>query len=77
MTPRLNDELRQAVIDNGGAPFYVVDPATNESYVLMRADQFERIKALTEGSDVDELYPLLADPAPDDWEDLSQYDRKP
>jgi hypothetical protein len=77
MTTRLSDDLRQAVEERGGAPVYVVDSATNAAYVLMRAEQFERLKVLLDGDDIEAMYPLLADVEPDDWEDISRYDRQP
>jgi hypothetical protein len=75
MTTKFSDELRQAIEEHGGAPVYVVDSTTNASYVLMRAEQFEKIRTLVDG--VEAMYPLLADIEPDDWEDISHYDRKP
>jgi hypothetical protein len=77
MTTRLSDELRQAIDERGGAPVYVVDATTNASYVLMRAEQFQKMSALIDGDGVEAMYPLLADIEPDDWEDISDYDRKP
>ncbi|MGA7497668.1 MAG: hypothetical protein WBX00_13160, partial [Isosphaeraceae bacterium] len=61
----------------GGAPVYVVDAITGASYVLMRAEQFEKIRAIVDVEDVQDMYPLIADIEPDDWEDISRYDRKP
>ena len=75
MTTKFSDELRQAIEENDGAPVYVIDATTNASYVLMRAEQFERMSALVDG--VEAMYPLLADIEPDDWEDISHYDGKP
>ena len=49
-----------------------VDPETNEIYVLVRSDLFERIEGLLE-DDVRQMQPLLAELAPEDWEDLSAY----
>ena len=77
MTTKLSDDLRQAIEEHGGAPVYVVDATTGASYVLMRAEQFEKISALVDGDDVEDMYSLLADIEPDDWEDISHYDRKP
>jgi hypothetical protein len=34
------------------------------------------MRALTDGEDVEAMYPLLAQMEPDDWEDISHYDRK-
>ena len=77
MTTKLSDELRQAIDERGGAPVHLVDATTNAGYVLMRAEQFEKISALIDGDGVEAMYPLLADIEPDDWEDISHYDRKP
>ncbi len=77
MTTRLSDDLRQAVEERGGAPVYVVDSTTNATYVLMRAEQFEKLRAGLGGDDIEAMYPLLADIEPDDWEDISRYDRQP
>ncbi len=77
MTTKLSDDLRQAIEEEGGGPLHVVDATTNVHYVLMRADQYEKIKAMTGGEDVEAMYPLLAEIEPDDWEDLSLYDHKP
>jgi hypothetical protein len=80
MTPRITDDLRQAIEERGGAPLYVED-AANQRYVLMRAEQFEKVKALfgdAEGEDVRALYPLIEqsfgragwdDPEMDDYND--------
>ena len=35
MTPKLTDDLRQAIEEHGGAPLYLVD-ATNNRYVLLQ-----------------------------------------
>jgi hypothetical protein len=77
MTPKLSDDLCQAIKEQGGTPLYVVDPNTNDGYVLIRAEHYERIKSVTDGDGAEEMYPLLAEIEPDDWDDLSQYDRKP
>jgi hypothetical protein len=77
MTTILADDLRHAIEEHGGAPVYVVDATTGATYVLMRAEQFEKIRAIVTGDDAEGMYPLLADFEPDDWEDISEYDRKP
>ena len=77
MTTKLSDDLRQAIEEHGEAPVYVVDAITGAGYVLMRAEQFEKIRAIVDVEDVQDMYPLLADIEPDDWEDISRYDRKP
>ena len=63
MSPKVIDDLRQAIDEQGGAPVYVVDAATNAIYVLLRAEQYETLRALSvEDDEVDprELYPLTA-----------------
>jgi hypothetical protein len=62
MTPKLTDDQRQAIEAHGGSPVYLVDADTNTTYVLIRADQYEKVKALfgeDEDFDPRELYPLV------------------
>jgi hypothetical protein len=63
MTTKLSDDLRQAIEQEGGSPLHVVDAATNVHYVLMRADQYEKVKAVFEHEDRDfdprETYPFV------------------
>jgi hypothetical protein len=73
MAPRLSEDQRQAIEQHGGAPVDVVDVRTNANYVLLSAEQFERMKTAADGEIVDAMYPLLADIAPEDWEDASLY----
>jgi len=54
----------------------VVDPETNEIYVLVRASLFDRIEGFLE-DDVRQMQPLLAELAPEDWEDASAYEATP
>lgn len=84
MTPKLADDQRQAIDEQGGSPVYVVDAKTNARYVLLRAEQFESLRGLLADEDAVDprtLYPLTArsaaaagwdDPAMDDYND---YDR--
>jgi hypothetical protein len=63
MTTNLSDDLRQAIEKGDGSPVHLVDAATNVHYVLMRAEQYENLKALfveDEEFDPRELYPLMA-----------------
>jgi hypothetical protein len=63
MTTILSDDLRQAIEKEGGSPVHLVDAATNVGYVLMRADQYEKVKAVFEREDRDfdprEAYPFV------------------
>lgn len=62
MTPKLINDLRQAIDEHGGAPVYVVDADTKEAYVIVRASQYEKVKALFENEgdfDLREAYPFV------------------
>lgn len=43
----LTDEQRRELEDPG--PIQVVNPATNETYVLVRSDLFDRMKRIVDG----------------------------
>jgi hypothetical protein len=62
MTLKLTDDLRQA-IEAGGTPVYLVDTDSNARYVLLGAEQFEKVKALFgedgENFDPSIMYPLI------------------
>src|SRR5260370_8364284 len=73
MTPILPDQQRRA-LQTTPAPVRVLDPQTNETYVLLRADLYDRIKDLIEPEeeefDVRKPYPLLDEGArKEEWED--------
>ena len=70
----LTPEQRQAIEQRGHVR--IDDPETNTAYVLIRAAEFETMKALWD-DDVDRMYPLLAELSPEDWEDASNYQDKP
>jgi hypothetical protein len=63
MTTILSDDLRQAIEKERGSPVHLIDAATNEHYVLMRAEQYEKVKAVFEHDDRDfnprEAYPFV------------------
>jgi hypothetical protein len=59
MTPKLADDQRHAIEERGGTPVYIVDPTTDSSYVLLRAEQYERLKAIASGADIEN--PLSGD----------------
>jgi hypothetical protein len=73
MTPKLAEDQRQAIQESGGLPVYVVDADTKASYVLMRAEQYQMMKAITDENVAKSMYPLLADLSPEDWGDASAY----
>jgi hypothetical protein len=45
MTVSMGDELRRAVAAKDGDPITVVDPTTNESYVLVPAQEYARLSS--------------------------------
>jgi hypothetical protein len=63
MITKLSDDLLQAIEKETGCPLHIVDADTKIHYVLMRAEQFENLRALfAEGEEFDprEVYPLMA-----------------
>jgi hypothetical protein len=60
----------------GPEPARARDPLTNETYVLVRADAYDRLRAVLDADDVRLLEPLLADLDPEDWVDVSVYEGK-
>lgn len=51
MSVPLSNELRQAIADRPGELLELVDGSSNARYVLVPADQFDRIKALVGAED--------------------------
>jgi hypothetical protein len=49
----LTSEQRQALSQNGSEPLRALDPSTNVEYVLIRAEIYERLKALLSDDMVD------------------------
>jgi hypothetical protein len=70
MIPRLNEELRHAIEERGGAPLELIDSMQNR-YVLLRAEQFEKVRALFEEDEIDPraMYPLIDEVMKEDWDD--------
>jgi hypothetical protein len=62
-----------------GEPFRFIAPGTTIEFVVVRADVYDRVKALfaDDETDPETMYPLLADIAPEDWEDPSVYGVSP
>jgi hypothetical protein len=72
MTVNLTEEMRQALDAQPQVPVRVVDARTNITYVLVRADLYERVKPLLEEEefDVRAMYPHLAKVfGPAGWDD--------
>jgi hypothetical protein len=73
MTPQLSEDQRQAIEECNGAPIDVVDSSTNAKYVLVRKEIFENMRAVVGDCEPEDMYPLLAEVTPEDWEDASNY----
>jgi hypothetical protein len=75
MTVELTEQQRQLLATE--SPARVIDPKTKAVYVLVPADVYDRVKALVEAEPFDpaDMYGLLADLAPEDWEDASHYEK--
>jgi hypothetical protein len=43
----------------------------------LRAEDYEKLKTEPSSDDVTSMYPLLADLAPEDREDVSHYEKQP
>jgi hypothetical protein len=63
MTTELSDDLRVALEQGGDLPVHLVDTRTNAGYVIMRAEQYEKVKAAFEPGEADfepsETYPFV------------------
>jgi hypothetical protein len=71
MTPRLTDEMRQAIADHPGRPVLVFDEATQQTYVLLPVESFQKIEPLLYDDsppDVDEFLPLAHEALAPDWD---------
>jgi hypothetical protein len=77
MSIELTEQQRQALQRDSESPPRVIDRATDTTYVLVRADVYEKMQALLDDGDVRLMEPLLAELAPEDWEDLAHYENRP
>ena len=64
----LTEPLRQALDVAPNEPLQVVDPRTNQTYVLLRSEVYERVKAVLDDRDLDgvDVGALIADAMRDD-----------
>lgn len=71
MAPKLTDEQRSAVEQQGGRPIEVVDAATERTYYLISSDQFNQIRALLESEpfDVSQTYAAQSAALSSIWND--------
>jgi hypothetical protein len=49
MTTTLSAEIRKAVTEAGEEPLEIIDPETQERYMLLKAEVFERLWHLLQG----------------------------
>jgi hypothetical protein len=62
MTPKINEEIRQALHQQQGKPLEVEDEQTHLKYVMIPVETFQKVQALfyDDGEfDPSEAYPLL------------------
>ncbi len=65
MTLTLTDEQQKALAGQSTSVLRLIHPQTNEAYVLVRADQYERVKELLEdeNNDLRDTYPAQIESA--------------
>jgi hypothetical protein len=74
----LTNEQRELMIRSGGRPFELVDPESNEHYVLIRAEEYEQLRTALGESDPRDLYPALHQALREEgWDDprMDDYNR--
>ncbi len=81
MNVELSESLQQALDANPNQPLRIVDPRTQQVYVLIRADLYEQAQSHpVEEFDIREAYPLMdAIAGKEGWDnpDMDIYDRLP
>ena len=65
----LTQDLRQAVDQAGHEPVRLTDPTTNRSFVLVRAEEFDRMKALISDDPVEQMRPFMIETFSEGWND--------
>ena len=82
MTVELSKELREELAQHGDRPMRLVNPDTQQVYVLLEAEVFERVKALLsdDGFDVRDTYAAQDAALAKVWDDpeldaYADYDR--
>jgi hypothetical protein len=72
---QLTEEMRRAVREQGGAPLRLVDSATKETFVLLRAEDYDRLAEYDDCPWTDEERDLLRAEALDalGWEGMEAY----
>ena len=79
----ITPEQKQAVDSAGNQPVRLEDPESHRAFVLISAEQFDRMNALLSEDPVEQMYPFLDEAFRDGWDDpaMDVYDdldpRKP
>ena len=77
----IGPEVRRAIEESGAEPPRLLDPLTNSEYVLLRADVYDRLRAILDVEDptAEELATHMWNVMKDEWEDpaMDAYDEMP
>lgn len=71
--PTITPEIRRAIEQAGGQPVRLEDPQTSESYVVLKADEYDRLRRIDDEEDrrsAESMFPGIQE-AFDDWNDPS------
>lgn len=76
MSTELSPEQQRAIAACPDGPVEAVDPVTKRTYVLVSEQLFKHLQANSSDEEdaVRSMQGLLAELAPEDWEDASFYD---
>jgi hypothetical protein len=68
----ITPEIRQAIEQAGEQPVQLTDPETNSVYFIVRAEVYQRMRALCDDFDIRDAYPLMDQVAArEGWDDPS------
>ena len=68
----ITPEIRQAIEQAGQQPVQLTDPETNSVYLIVRAEVYERMRALCRDFDIGDAYALMDQVAArEGWDDPS------
>ena len=65
----ITPELKAAIDHAGDDPVRIEDPETNRSFVLIRSEQFDRIRDLLSQDPVERMAPFLDEAFVEGWDD--------
>jgi hypothetical protein len=68
----ITPEIRKAIEQAGEQPVRLADPETNLVYIMVRAEVYERMRAICDDFDIRDAYPLMNQVAArEGWDDPS------